>query len=128
MNWPKVSRGPFAVNALVEGGDQGLLILPDFRQVDLTCKGLDGQIGGMRARLDAAYQLWGQKGQAQPSGYLGFVDAFLSGDLRERCHLAGLDPIPVPPRNSIWALITRILCPRVSGDEQIRWENRGILR
>ena len=34
----------------------------------------------------------------------------------------------VPPRNSIWALITRILCPRVSGGEQIRWQDREILR
>ena len=34
----------------------------------------------------------------------------------------------VPPRNSIWALITRILCPRVSGGEQIRWQDRGFLR
>ncbi len=34
----------------------------------------------------------------------------------------------LPPRNSIWALITRILCPRASGGEQIRWQDRGILR
>ncbi len=35
----------------------------------------------------------------------------------------------VPPRNAIWALITRILCPRVSGGEQIRWQNsRGVRR
>ncbi len=29
----------------------------------------------------------------------------------------------VPPRNSIWALITRIFCLRVSGGEQIRWRD-----
>ncbi len=34
----------------------------------------------------------------------------------------------VPPRNSIWALITRILCPRVRGGEQIRWQDSGVLR
>ncbi len=34
----------------------------------------------------------------------------------------------VPPRNSIWALITRILCPCVSGGGQIRWQDRGFLR
>ena len=31
--------------------------------------------------------------------------------------------LPVPPSNSIWALITRILCPRVGGGEQIRWQD-----
>ncbi len=37
------------------------------------------------------------------------------------------EKLPVPSRNSIWALITRILAPRVSGGEQIRWQDRGIL-
>ncbi len=32
------------------------------------------------------------------------------------------------PETQSGAQITRILCPRLSGDEQIRWQDRGILR
>ncbi len=38
----------------------------------------------------------------------------------------GATPTTVPPSNSIWALITRILCPRVGGGEQIRWPDREV--
>ena len=31
---------------------------------------------------------------------------------------------PVSPRNSNRALIMRILCPCVDGDEQFRWQNK----
>ena len=36
--------------------------------------------------------------------------------------LAGL--VPIPPRNSTRTLTMRILCLRVDGDEQIRWQDK----